>query len=293
MDGDIPLFRFKGIDVQLHASFVIYAVLVLVFGVARGSPWQVNVESMIILWGIVLIHEFGHCFTARWVGGDADHILMTPLGGLAFATPPRRPLPTFLTVAGGPAVNVIICLITGSLLWAILRWGHTSLYRSLFDFDGWLSPQFHLSWIYVVSMALLLFNLLPIFPLDGGRMLQSILWPKFGWYKSMLFACNTGIIGAVVMAMISIATGQVLMIILWGSLLFYCVQLLRRSKPKVPRNSKIIVRIFRTPQRTPSGVANKGGSADGNRIAFVGRLAPKRWSRKESMRFWPRFRRRE
>lgn len=232
--GTLPLFRFKGIDVQLHASFVIYAVTVLIFGLKRGSPWQVNVESMIILFGIVLLHEFGHCFTARWVGGEADHILMTPLGGLAFASPPRRPLPTFLTVAGGPAVNAVICLITGAILWTILRWAHTSLYQSLFDFNGWFSIYFHLRWIFAVSMALLLFNLLPIFPLDGGQMLQSILWPKFGWYKSMLFACNTGIVGAVVMAMVSIATGAIMMVILWMCLLMYCVQMRAQAKAEGP-----------------------------------------------------------
>ncbi len=227
MGGTIPLFTFKGIRVQLHVSFVIFAVLVLIFGLGFGpadAGVQIRVESLLILFGIVLLHEFGHCFTARWVGGDAEDILLTPLGGLAFANPPRRPLPTFLTVAGGPAVNVLICLITWALLWGMLRWAHTSWHAAMFVFQSWLNPYFHLTWIYAISMALLLFNLLPIFPLDGGQMLQSILWPKFGWYKSMIFACNTGIIGAVVMSMLSIAARQPLMIVLWGGMLFYCVQ---------------------------------------------------------------------
>jgi len=234
LNGSIPLFVFRGIRVQLHVSFVIYAVCVLVFGIWPGVPWQATVESMLILFGIVLLHEFGHCFTARWVGGEADEIMMTPLGGLAFATPPRRPLPTFLTVAGGPAVNVLICLVTGTLLWAMLHWARISLHAALFVFHSWLNPYFHLSWIYAMSMLLLLFNLLPIFPLDGGQMLQSILWPKFGYYKSMLFACNTGIVGAVVMGMVSIATGEVLMVILWASLLMYCIQMRAQLKAAGP-----------------------------------------------------------
>ena len=63
--------------------------------------WQVRAETMSIYFVIILLHEFGHCFAGRWVGGEADEILMTPLGGLAFARPPKRPLPTFITVAAG------------------------------------------------------------------------------------------------------------------------------------------------------------------------------------------------
>lgn len=236
--GRLPVFRFRGIHVYLHSSFIVFALLVLIFGVWPGASWQPSVESIIILFGIVLLHEFGHCFTARWVGGDADEILMTPLGGLALATPPRRPLPTFLTVAGGPAVNVIICLITALAMWGIRHYVHQSLKSALFDFHSWFSLYFHLSWIYVTSLALLLFNLLPIFPLDGGQMLQSILWPKFGWYKSMIFACVTGIIGAVVMAMVSIATRQFLMIVLWAGMLMYCIQMRAYVRAAGPEESE-------------------------------------------------------
>ena len=77
------------------------------FGFSLGD----GLRFVAVLFLVVLLHEFGHCFTARWVGGHAEDILMTPLGGLAFASPPSRPLPTFLTVAGGPAVNVMICVV--------------------------------------------------------------------------------------------------------------------------------------------------------------------------------------
>ncbi len=112
---------------------------------------------------------------------------MHPLGGLAFARAPHRPLPTFITVAGGPAVNVVICLLTGGVLWALYGWLPWNPFRfrpiSGFESASWLNVWSYTYWVYQVSWMLLCFNLLPIFPLDGGQMLQSILWPKFGYYK--------------------------------------------------------------------------------------------------------------
>ena len=68
---------------------------------------------MTILFGIVLLHEFGHCFAARWTGGDAQEIMMTPLGGLAMTMSRNHWWSRFVTVAGGPLVNVGLCLICG------------------------------------------------------------------------------------------------------------------------------------------------------------------------------------
>jgi len=208
LSGSVPLFTAFGIRVRAHASLVILVVMVLLFGLGQGFTWQDRVQSMSILFLIVLLHEFGHCFTARWVGGDADDILMHPLGGLAFARPPHRPLPTFLTVAGGPAVNVLICVICGSILWATSGWLPWNPFRfmPIGDFRSWADVYRYAFWIYQISWSMLMFNLLPIFPLDGGQMLQAILWPKFGYYKSMLFACVTGMVGAVVGGMIALAT---------------------------------------------------------------------------------------
>src|SRR5688572_26946288 len=95
LTGSVPLFTVFGIRVRAHASMVLYAVLVLIFGLGPGYAWQDRVQNVTLLFAIVLLHEFGHCFAARWVGGEANDILMHPLGGLAMASPPRRPLPTF------------------------------------------------------------------------------------------------------------------------------------------------------------------------------------------------------
>ena len=116
MYGSVPLFTAFGIRVRAHAMLILCIVIMLIFGVGEGFNWQDKFEASTMLFAIVLLHEFGHCFAARWVGGDADQIVMHPLGGLALASPPRRPLPTFITVAAGPAVNVLICLITGAIL---------------------------------------------------------------------------------------------------------------------------------------------------------------------------------
>jgi hypothetical protein len=144
------------------------------------------------------------------VGGEADEILMHPLGGLALTRPPQRPLPMFLTVAGGPAVNVVICLLTGALLWSLFGWLPWNPFRfqPLGGFHSWLNLWRYAYWTYQVSWMLLIFNLLPIFPLDGGQMLQTILWPKFGYFRSMMFACNTGMVGAVLGAMYGLASGN-------------------------------------------------------------------------------------
>jgi len=207
--GTFPLFTAFGVHVRAHASLAVLAVLVLLFGV--GGTISSSVQFVTALFAIVVLHEFGHCFAARWVGGEADEILVTPLGGLAMAYAPRRPWPQFVTVAGGPAVNVLICLLCGAGLYAIIGiwplgpWAFGDAH-GIVTHRGLLSVSQFLFWIYGISYALLIFNLLPVWPLDGGQLLQSILWPKLGFYRSMMIAVNVGIVGAVLMIMFGIAS---------------------------------------------------------------------------------------
>jgi len=209
LTGSVHLFTLFGIRVRAHASLIVLIVLVLLFGVSRGANVQAAVQSMTILFLVILLHEFGHCFAARWTGGQADEIVLTPLGGLAMAMARRRPWPTAVTVAGGPLVNVIICLLCGLGLWLTLGvWpiGPWQFGRIYDPNPSWLQLSSYLFWTYAISYGLLLFNMLPVFPLDGGQLLQAVLWKPLGYYRSMLITVNIGLVGSVLMAMVALAS---------------------------------------------------------------------------------------
>jgi Zn-dependent protease len=209
LTGSVPLFTLFGIRVRAHANLIVVIVLGLLAVAAQGASVQMTVQSLTILCLIILLHEFGHCFAARWTGGQADEIVLTPLGGLAMAMARRRPWPTGVTVAGGPLVNVIICLVCGFGIfltrgvWPLGPWQFGQVYN---PHPGWLEFSSYLFWIYVISYGLLLFNLIPVFPLDGGQLLQAILWKPLGYYKSMLITVNVGLVGSVIMAMVGLAS---------------------------------------------------------------------------------------
>jgi hypothetical protein len=166
---------------------------------------------------------------------------MWPLGGLAYADAPNRPWPQFVTAAGGPLVNVAICLITAAVLLVMNR--HSA------DFN-WnpLSHKFHppygnltayyVWWIFIVSWGLLLFNLLPIFPLDGGRILQTLLWFKLGYYRSMMIATVVGMCGSVLLAMFGLTQlgswSGLLLVVIAINCFLYCYQLRAQLKATGP-----------------------------------------------------------
>ena len=96
LNGSVPLFTAFRVPVRLHASFIIFVGVGVIISAFGGEhSLQYSVVAMGMLFFLVVLHEFGHCFASRSVGGDADHILLTPLGGLAFADSPKHPWPRF------------------------------------------------------------------------------------------------------------------------------------------------------------------------------------------------------
>lgn len=228
--GQVPLFNAFGIAVKAHSSLIIYVIITLLVGFDRSMTFQDRATSATVIFLIVLLHEFGHCFAARWVGGSADEIVMHPLGGLALTAPPPRPVPHLITTIGGPLVNVVICLIAGAIVWRAygwLPWNPVSV-RAPSPYSNWADIARYAYWIYTVSWMILLFNLLPIFPLDGGRMVQSILWMFTGYYRSMMISCTVGIFGAAAAGVYALAFGRIGLFVLAGFGAYYCYQL-RRS----------------------------------------------------------------
>jgi Zn-dependent protease len=221
--------RFFGITVRVHILFVIWAAFRLL---QDSNNWEWRAAFMGLLFGIVLLHEFGHCFGARAVGGDAEDILMWPLGGLAFAHAPMRPWPQFVTVACGPLVNLIFCLLSG----AVLAYYAGTL--RIFSLDPDIMPVapgppwlIYVSLFYSVNYWLLAFNLLPIYPMDGGQLLQTILWPFLGLRRSMEIACSLGLVGAVLLGMWGLTGGgggMLIFIAIFGG--FTCWQRLQQLR---------------------------------------------------------------
>jgi Zn-dependent protease len=245
LSGSVHLFTIFGIRVRIQSQLLILVGLILLFGIGGfGSTVVMRVQSVVTLFLIILLHEFGHCFAARSVGGTADEIVMTPLGGLAMAMAPRRWWPTLVTVAGGPAVNVVICLICGLGIYLILGifplgpWTLGTIFGRISQ-SGWLSVASYLFWVYAWSYGLLLFNLLPVFPLDGGQMLQAILWKWMGFYKSMMLTLNIGFVGSVLMVMAGIGTfgmtgGGLLMILIGINCFVNCLQMRAQLRAEGP-----------------------------------------------------------
>ncbi len=204
------------IRVRLHLLFIIFVIAQLLTSIARDS---LGIGYTAILMGalfvIVLLHEFGHCIACRRVGGEADEILMWPLGGLAMCNPPHEWRAHLVTALGGPAVNVVLLPITSAAL-ALAGLGDEIIFNPL-------KPTISLAvaasywtaalWIvHYVNIVILGFNLLaPMFPLDGGRVVQAILWRRMGFHASMDVACVVGMVGAGVLIVVGIVGSHLML----------------------------------------------------------------------------------
>src|SRR5580692_5032163 len=110
--GSFRLFRVAGIQVYLHWSWLVVAYVEIVSRANRYQSMAWNVIEYLALFGIVLLHEFGHALACRSVGGQANRIMLWPLGGVAFVQPPPRPGAVLWSIAAGPLVNVVLLPIT-------------------------------------------------------------------------------------------------------------------------------------------------------------------------------------
>jgi uncharacterized protein (TIGR03067 family) len=191
--GSIRLFRVFGIDVFLHWSWFIAAYFQFRQrpDLEADSPGWHGYSSMkwyvfeyLILFGIVLLHEFGHALACRSVGGKADRIYLWPFGGIAPINPPPRPGAFLWSIAAGPLVNLALVPVT---LAAFFLSAPAGLGPGLSDWQKFLFM------VTAMNLVLLLLNLLPIYPLDGGQLLQALLWYVLGRARSLLVVTALGL----------------------------------------------------------------------------------------------------
>jgi Zn-dependent protease len=185
-NGSIHLFRFSGIDVFLHWSWFLVAVYEIQDRGHSYSSISWNIVEYLALFLIVLLHEFGHALACRQVGGRANQIVLWPLGGVAYVDPPPRPGATLWSIAAGPLVNVALLPILGGAV--MFTSGQLSLAEMLNAHDL-------LTRVFWINVGLLAFNILPIYPLDGGQILRSLLWFPLGRARSLQVATILGFVG--------------------------------------------------------------------------------------------------
>jgi Zn-dependent protease len=186
--GSFKLFRLLGIDVFLHWSWFVVAVISIQTRANEYASLLWNVLEYLALFFLVLLHEFGHSLACRSTGGTSNQIVLWPLGGVAYVSPPPRPGAHLWSLGAGPLVNLVfvpILLLAWFLAsgadWRVL---HPNAYQFV-------------QAVTIMNAVLLIFNMLPIYPLDGGQILRSLLWFRLGPTRSLKITAIVGFIGVV------------------------------------------------------------------------------------------------
>ena len=173
--------RVAGIRVEMHVTFVLFVLWV---GISQGlleghAPRALSAVALLLLvFGCVLLHELGHAFAARRYGIRTRDIVLLPIGGVArLERMPERPQQEIVVALAGPLVNVVIAALLGVILWST-----ATPYP-----DGGM-----LSWLLSINLVMIGFNLIPAFPMDGGRVLRALLAMRMSYVQATRIAATIG-----------------------------------------------------------------------------------------------------
>lgn len=200
MKRSIPFGSLLGVRIYIHWTFLLLIIWSLVSSAIMGlglvaSLW--NLGFLFALFGCVVLHELGHASAARLYGIPTRDITLLPIGGVArLERMPRKPLQEIVVALAGPLVNVVIATVLFSLL-ALLGSVSAPLTGTI-SLTGFLSQ---LAWL---NVGLILFNMIPAFPLDGGRVFRAGIALFTGYARATRIAAATGQIFAIGLALLGL-----------------------------------------------------------------------------------------
>ena len=166
--GSIGTVRLFGVPIRLHFTFILLLVFLIFVGVGERQSAVVNVVYVCALFGSVILHELGHALVGKLYGVRVLEIVMFPIGGVARMEQPAKPREELWIALAGPMVNLLIAFgLFGALIWR----------DALVPFEDLTQPSDAnlLERIAVGNLLLAAFNLLPAYPMDGGRILRGVL----------------------------------------------------------------------------------------------------------------------
>lgn len=218
----IRLFRFQGIEVSLHWWWFLIAAYEIAGRQRAYSSILWNALEYLGLFVIVLMHEFGHALACRQVGGIANQIVLWPLGGVAYVNPPQRPGAMLWSIAAGPLVNVALAPILLILGRSMSAAGMAQTMPDVFLL---------VRSIAYINLGLLMFNMLPVYPLDGGQILRSLLWFVLGRARSLFAATIIGFLGVAGLGLLAIRSQSIWLGIVAAYILTYCLRGWKHASP--------------------------------------------------------------
>jgi stage IV sporulation protein FB len=187
MSWSFNIGRIAGTAILVHVTFVLFLGWIFVASWVAGGPesaWQA-LAFMLLLFACVVAHEFGHIFTARAFGVTTPDVVLLPIGGVArLARIPEEPWQEFLIAIAGPLVNVVIAvvliLLAGAQVNAVNLYAVENPAASMIDR------------LAAVNLFLAVFNMIPAFPMDGGRVLRAVLAARMGYVRATEIAAFVG-----------------------------------------------------------------------------------------------------
>jgi Zn-dependent protease/CBS domain-containing protein len=199
MKWSYSIGRVSGIDVRVHATFLLLLLFWGYVGYTEGgqSAAIFSVVFISLLFFCVLLHEFGHAFAARAYGIKTPDITLLPIGGVArLERMPENAAQELVIAIAGPLVNVVIALV----LWVALGLPHHLIGL------GYSASSVHLiaSQLLYVNIMLVVFNLIPAFPMDGGRVLRALLAFRLDHVQATRIAAKVGQAFAVIFVIVGI-----------------------------------------------------------------------------------------
>lgn len=211
MGRSLRLFTVRGIDVKLHMTFPLILVFAAFqFGLATGSAAGAlfGVTAISILFALVTLHELGHSFAAQHYGVPVQQIVLSPIGGVAqLREMPDKPAQELVIAAAGPAVNFAIAVLMAVML-PVINVQLISPAQILAG-QGGFGLEALFSYVFVYNIFLALFNLLPAFPMDGGRILRAVLAMRMDYTRATNAAATIGRIAAILMGLYALFNGAI------------------------------------------------------------------------------------
>lgn len=206
MRWSFKLFHVAGTEVRIHVTFLLLLAFIGFANFARGGlPAAVNgVAFVSLVFLCVLLHEFGHSVAARRYGIRTPDITLLPIGGLArLEKMPDKPSEELVVAIAGPLVNVAIALL-------LFPFAQGSFHPGVLESAGaGLVPK-----IFVANVMLVLFNLIPAFPMDGGRVLRAFLAMRMDYARATSLAASVGQSIAVVGGLLGLLNGMPLLVLI-------------------------------------------------------------------------------